>query len=58
LMSKPRGGNRPTRSIDMASRVLAEYQRALEKREQWARDRAVEDLQRTHQDWSVRKEDR
>jgi hypothetical protein len=57
-VSKPRGGNRPSRSIDMSSRVLAEYQEAERRREQWARDRAVEDLQRAHQDWSVRKEER
>jgi hypothetical protein len=56
-MPKPKATRR-SELLDMGSRALREFLEAERRREQWARDRAVEDLQRAHQDWSVRKEER
>jgi hypothetical protein len=40
-VSKPRGGNRPSRSVDMSSRALAEYREAERRRQEWATEHAL-----------------
>ncbi len=50
-MSKPRGGNRPSRSVDLGSRTLKEYQEAERKRAAWAEEHALrEQLERLARD--------
>jgi hypothetical protein len=40
-VSKPRGGNRPSRSVDLGSRTLKEYQEAERRRAAWAEEHAL-----------------
>ncbi len=50
-MSKPRGGNRPSRSVDMGSRTMAELREAERRRAAWATERALrEQLERLVRD--------
>jgi hypothetical protein len=55
-MSKPRvAGQKASRSVDIASRALAEYEEAQKRREQWALEKAVHEVAE-QQGWREKEE--
>jgi len=50
-VSKPRGSQKPSRSVDLGSRTLKEYQEAERRRAAWAEEDALrEQLERLARD--------